>query len=95
MALRLYAPTSLILLIAGHLPGATRPGYEFSQAWIGIALAGWLFSFIVGVGYYGPQDKKLQALVAERGEDDPGVKANISAALNVNSVEVLILRRWS
>ena len=90
VALRLYAPTSLILLIAGIFL-VNEAGYEFSQAWIGIALAGWLFSFIVGVGYYGPQDKKLQALVAERGPGDPGVKGNVSAALAVNSIELLIL----
>ena len=47
------------MLIAGIFL-VSEAGYEFSQAWIGIALAGWLFSFIVGVGYYGPQDKKLQ-----------------------------------
>jgi len=90
VALRLYAPTSLILLIAGIFL-VSEAGYEFSQAWIGIALAGWLFSFIVGVGYYGPQDKKLQLLVAERGENDPGVRRNVAAALTVNSVELLIL----
>jgi len=45
----------------------------------------------VGVGYYGPQDKKLQLLVAERGPGDPSVAANVRAALNVNSLEVTIL----
>ena len=90
VAMRLYAPTSLILLIAGIFL-VDKAGYDFSQAWIAIALVGWLFSFIVGVGYYGPQDKKLQLLVAERGADDPGVAANVRSALNVNSVEVAIL----
>ncbi|MDQ3719960.1 MAG: DUF2269 domain-containing protein [Actinomycetota bacterium] len=65
VAMRLYAPISLILLIAGIFL-VDKAGYDFSQAWIVIALAGWLFSFIVGVGYYGPQDKKLQELVKER-----------------------------
>ena len=91
VALRLFAPTSLVLLLVGIGLVLDSPAYEFSQVWIGIALAGWLFSFIVGVGYYGPQDKKLQTLVAERGPDDPGVAGNVRAALNVNSVEVGIL----
>jgi uncharacterized membrane protein len=90
LAQRLYAPTALILLIAGIFL-VSEAGYEFSQAWIGIGLAGWLFSFVVGIGYYGPQDKKLQALVSERGPTDPGVAANVTRALNVNSVELLIL----
>jgi uncharacterized membrane protein len=90
VAMRLYAPTSVVLLIAGIFL-VSEAGYEFSQAWVGIGLAGWLVSFVVGVGYYGPKDKKLQLLVAERGPDDPGVKQNVSQALAVNSVELLIL----
>lgn len=90
LGMRLYAPTSLILLIAGIFL-VDKAGYEFSQAWIGIALGGWLISFLLGIGYYGPKDKKLQQLVAERGEADPGVKQNVSQALAVNSVEILIL----
>lgn len=90
VGLRLYAPTSLILLIAGIFL-VDKAGYEFSQAWIGIALGGWLISFLLGVGYYGPKDKKLQELVAERGQSDPGVKQNVTQALTVNSVEILLL----
>ena len=87
---RLYAAASVILLIAGIFL-VHEAGYEFSQLWIILALAGWILSFLVGVGYYGPQDKKLQALVAEKGPTDPGVAANVRAALTVNSVELVIL----
>jgi len=90
VALRLYAPTSLILLVAGILL-VNEAGYEFSQLWITLAFIGWAFSFFVGIGYYGPQDKKLQALVAEKGENDPGVTQNVRQALMVNQVELLIL----
>jgi hypothetical protein len=31
-----------------------KVGADFSQAWVIIGLAGWLFSFLVGIGYYGP-----------------------------------------
>ena len=90
VALRLYAPTSLILLVAG-MGLVPEAGYEFSQLWIILGLAGWLFSFVVGIAYYGPQDKRLQALVAEKGTEDPGVADNVRRALTVNSVELLIL----
>jgi uncharacterized membrane protein len=90
IGLRLYAPTSLILLIAGILL-VNEAHYEFSQLWITLAFIGWAFSFIVGVGYYGPQDKKLQKLVAEKGPDDPGVLTNVRQALMVNQFELLIL----
>ena len=90
VALRLYAPTSLILLVAGILL-VNEAGYEFSQLWITLAFLGWAFSFIVGVGYYGPQDKKLQALVAADGPTATGVAANVRQALFVNQIELLIL----
>jgi uncharacterized membrane protein len=90
IGLRLYAPTSLILLVAGILL-VNEVGYEFSQLWITLAFIGWAFSFIVGVGYYGPQDKKLQALVAADGPTAPGVVANVRQALFVNQIEILIL----
>ena len=90
VAPRLYAPTSLILLIAGIFL-VNEAGYEFSQLWVILGLVAWLFSFVVGVGYYGPQDKKLQALVAEKGPTDPGVAANVKTALAVNTVELVIL----
>ena len=90
VAMRLYAPTSLILLIAGIFL-VNEAGYEFSQLWITLAFIGWAFSFLVGIGYYGPQDKKLQALVKDKGENDPGVAQNVRQALMVNQVELLIL----
>ena len=90
VSLRLYAPTSLVLLIAGILL-VNEAGYEFSQLWITLGFLGWIFSFLVGIGYYGPKDKKLQALVAAEGPTAPGVVENVRQALMVNSFEILIL----
>ena len=90
IGMRLYAPTSLILLVAGILL-VNEAGYEFSQLWITLAFIGWGFSFLVGILYYGPQDKKLQALVAANGSTDAGVAQNVRQALMVNSFEILIL----
>jgi uncharacterized membrane protein len=90
VALRLYAPTSMILLIAGILL-VNEAGYEFDQLWITIGFLGWIFSFLVGVGYYGRQDKKLQALVAAEGPSTEGAITNVRQALLVNQVELLIL----
>ena len=90
IGMRLYAPTSLILLVAGILL-VNEAGYEFSQLWITLGFLGWIFSFLVGIGYYGPKDKKLQALVAAEGPTAPGVVENVRQALMVNSFEILIL----
>ena len=90
VGLRLYAPVSLILLVAGIFL-VNEAGYDFSDTWITLGFLGWIVSFLVGIGYYGPQDKKLQKLVAEKGETDPGVQQNVKQALMVNQVELLIL----
>jgi uncharacterized membrane protein len=90
VSLRLYAPTSLILLIAGVLL-VNEAGYDFGDLWITLGFLGWAISFLVGIGYYGPQDKKLQALVADKGPTDAGVARNVRQALMVNQVELLIL----
>ncbi len=90
VAMRLYAPVSLILLVAGILL-VNEAGYEFDQLWISLGFLGWIFSFVVGVGYYGPQDKRLHQLVAVEGPTAPGVVENVRRALLVNSVEILIL----
>ncbi len=92
IGLRLYAPVSLVLLVAGILlVNQVESGAEFSQLWITLGFLGWIISFLVGIGYYGPQDKKLQALVAAEGPTAPGVVANVRQALLVNSIEILIL----
>lgn len=90
VAPRLYIPMSLLLLLSG-IGLVEESGFQFSQLWIVLGLAGYAISFIVGIAYYGPQDKKLQSLVAEKGPLDPGVTANVRAALTVNQVELLIL----
>jgi uncharacterized membrane protein len=90
IGLRLYAPTSIVLLIAGILL-VNEAGYDFGDLWITLAFLGWIFSFIVGVAYYGPQDKKLQKLVAEKGKNDPGVLQNVKQAIFVNQIELLVL----
>ena len=81
---------SLILLIVGVLL-VNEVGYDFSETWITLGFLGWTVSFLVGIGYYGPKDKKLQALVAAEGPTAPGVVENVRQALMVNSFEILIL----
>ena len=90
IGLRLYAPTSLVLLIAGFFL-VDKAGYDLSETFVTLGLVGWFVSFALGIGYYGPQDKKLQKLVAANGPNDPGVITNVKQALMVSSFELLIL----
>ena len=85
-----YAALSVILLVAGIFL-VDEAGYEFSQAWIGIGLAAWVFSFIVGVGYYGRQGKKIGQLAESEGPQGEGLDAAMKQYLLVNVVELAIL----
>lgn len=87
---RLFAPLALILIVAGSLL-VEEAGYEFNQLWIILAQIAWIFSFLLGVAYYGRQQRKLEAIVAERGADDPAVFAATRSVLTVNAIETLVL----
>lgn len=87
---RFYAPLSLILLVAGLLL-VDEAGYDFSQAWISLALLGWIISFVIGVAFYGPQGKKLEEAAAAEGPEGPGVLAIFERIRVVNMVEITIL----
>jgi uncharacterized membrane protein len=85
-----YAALSVILLIAG-LFLVDEVGYEFSQAWIGIGLAIWLISFVIGVGYYGRQGKKIRQLAESEGLEGKTLERAVNQYLLVNSIELTLL----
>ncbi len=87
---RLYAPLSLILVIAGSFL-VNEAGYGFSQLWITLGYAAWLVSFVLGIGFYSRQQKRIDEAAEREGADGPGVSAGIRRVLAVNSFEILIL----
>jgi uncharacterized membrane protein len=87
---RFYAPLSMLLLIAGILL-VNEAGYEFSDPWVGIGMAGWLFSFAVGVGYYGRAGKRFEEAAAAEGPASGAAQAVYRQVVNVNVVELAIL----
>ena len=85
-----YAPLALILIVAGVLL-VEEVGYEYSDLWISLGFLGWLFSLVVGLGFYPQQSRKLEATIAAQGATSEVAQAGISRVLMVNSVEVLVL----
>ena len=87
-----YAALSVIMLIAGLLlVNEAQSGAEFSQAWVSIGLAIWLVTFVIGVGYYGRQGKKIAQLAESEGPEGKGVEAAVNQYLLVNSIELTLL----
>ncbi len=87
---RLYAPLSLVLVIAGSFL-VNEAGYEFSQLWITLGYSAWLVSFVLGIGFYSREQKRIDEVAEREGANSPAVSAGIRRTLAVNSVELLIL----
>ena len=85
-----YAPLAIILIVAGVLL-VEEVGYEYSDLWITLGFLGWLFSLVVGLGFYPQQDRKIEAAVSADGATSEVAQAGIRRILMVNSIEVLVL----
>jgi hypothetical protein len=48
-------------------------------------------SFVLGVGFYGPQGKRRDRLIEANGISDPGVASNINRVLTVATFDTLII----
>ena len=87
---RLYGPLSLILLIAGILLVGETP-YDHTDTWVMIGYAGWVISFLTGVGYYMRADRKQQAIVAGGGLGSAEFLALYKQVATVSLIELVIL----
>jgi uncharacterized membrane protein len=85
-----YAPLALVLIVAGVLL-VEEVGYSYGDLWITLGFLGWLFSLVVGVGYYPRQARKINAAVAEQGPAAAEAQAGIRSILLVNSIEITLL----
>jgi uncharacterized membrane protein len=84
------APASVIVVVLGALL-VDEAGYEFSQTWIMLGFAGFIFSFILGAGFLGPESGRVHKLIAERGAEDAEVQRRIRRMFWVSRVELLVL----
>ena len=89
---RFYPIFSIVLIIAAILLVTEDDhGWEFGDTFIQIGLAGWIISFLIGIGFYGREGKKRAALVETEGPESPAVAASFRRTAMVNSFELLIL----
>ena len=89
---RFYPIFSLILLAAGiWLVSRDDSGFEFSDTFVQLGFAGWIISFLLGIGFYGREGKRRAGLVESEGPEGPSVRASLMRTANVNALELLIL----
>jgi uncharacterized membrane protein len=86
---RVFAPASVILLIAGVI--MTLDAWSFDTLWIGIGIAGFLYSFINSAFLVGPLSGRTGKLMSERGAEDPTVVSNIRRLFVLSRIELLVM----
>jgi uncharacterized membrane protein len=89
IGMRLFAPASLLILIAGIF--MTLDAWSFSDLWILMGLAGFAYSFVNGAFVIGPLSGKTGKLIEERGADDAQVQSNLSRLFLLSRIELVIL----
>jgi uncharacterized membrane protein len=89
---RVLLPTSLTLVVLGFiLLHESSGGYDLGQGWVTFGFVVWLFSFIVGAGYLGPESGRLGKMVEERGPDDPEYQRRLARIFLFSRIELLLL----
>jgi uncharacterized membrane protein len=87
---RIFAPMSIIVIVAGHLL-VNEIGYDFDQTWLMLGQAGWLLSFLIGIGFYPREGKKREKLIEQHGAEHASVAASINRVLTVATIDTLIV----
>ena len=87
---RLFAPAGLVVLAMG-IAMMINTDWGWGKFWIVVGLLGYAATFITGVAVLSPMSKKVSALVAEKGADDPEATAQIQKILLVARIDVAVL----
>jgi uncharacterized membrane protein len=65
--------------------------WNFSEAWIGLGIFGFALSALNGMINLGPTARKMKALIAESGPEDPGVRKLARRMQAAGRVDLVIL----
>ena len=86
-----FLPASLTLLGLGLWMVFGFEIWDLGDTWILIGLAGIVATIITGAGYLGPQTKKINALIEQKGMEDPGVAAAMEKVFMVSRIDLVVL----
>ena len=86
---RLFAPMSVIVIIAGPLLADRL--YDFDQTWLTLGFIGWGLSFLIGVAFYPREGAKREKLIEQDGMANEQVARSINRVLTVATVDTLIV----
>ena len=88
MAQRIFIPASLAVLVFGILLTIEGP-WSFGDLWIVLGLAGYAFSFLVGIGFIEPEGKRIGA--AMQAGDEGRAAFHVRRINTVSRIELVVL----
>lgn len=77
-----FAVASIVVIAAGSWL-VSEAGYDYSDTWITLGYAGWFVSFLLGVGFYGPEGKRRERAIEAEGIESPAVTKSLNRVLTV------------
>jgi uncharacterized membrane protein len=90
VGMRVFTPASLLLFLAA-LGMMINLGWSWSQNWVLLGLIAFGLSFVIGVGFLGPESGRLAELIRAHGVEAPIVQARIRRLLVVSRCELVVL----
>jgi Predicted integral membrane protein (DUF2269) len=89
---RFFPPLVLILAALGFglMENGDSP-WTYDLTWVQIAIAGWIFAFVVGAFYFSPRLGRLEKLLETRGPEDAEIQAMIQRLIWVGRFDSLVL----
>jgi uncharacterized membrane protein len=90
IAMRVISPTSLILFLAA-IGLMVNGHWAWGQNWVTLGLVAFGLSFLIGVGFLGPESGRISKTIAAEGPDSPAAQARIRRILAVSRAELVVL----
>ena len=90
VGMRTFTPASLILFLAA-IGMMVNAHWSWGQNWVVLGLIAFGLSFLIGVGFLGPESNRLAQLIEREGPESPAVKARIRRILAVSRAELVVL----
>jgi len=90
VGMRVFIPASLILVLAA-IAMMVNLDWSWSQNWIVLGLIAFVFSFVLGAGFLGPEGGRIAELIERQGPDSPAVQARIRRILTISRCELIVL----
>jgi uncharacterized membrane protein len=87
---KLFAPAGLVVLLMG-IAMVINGHLGWGHFWVIAGLIGYAATFVTGLGFLGPQAKKVDLLLRERGAEAAETQAAIQRILLVARVDVAVL----